>query len=114
MTPPTPLTSDTFDEFIRTYRVAVIHFWAEWNGVDVRMRGVLETLIPEDLRGQITFASFDIDLPAHEALCHQHNVRTVPFLAFYRDGALVRSVAGMRPPEVMIGYLQELVSDAEA
>lgn len=114
MTPPTPLTSDTFGEFIRTQRLAVIHFWAAWNGVDHMMRGLLETRLPEGLQGQITFASFDIDVPAHEAICHRHNVLNVPFLAFYRDGVLVRSVTGMRPSEVIIGYLQELVSDAAA
>jgi len=105
----TPLTSDTFSEFVGTHRFVVIHFWAAWNGVDHLMQRLLESQIQGELREAVTFASFDIDPPTHHELCRQHNVLNVPFLAFYRDGWLVRSVTGMRTPEVITEYLRELV-----
>ena len=115
MTPQqTPLTSDTFSEFLRTHRFVVIHFWAAWNGVDHLMQRLLESQIPEDLRESVMFTRFDIDPPAHQELCRQHNVLNVPFLAFYRDGSLVRSVTGMRTPAVITEHLRELVYGAVA
>ena len=110
MTPQqTPLTSDTFSEFVGRHRILVIHFWAAWNGIDRLMQRLLESQIPDDLRESVTFARFDIDPSAHLEICRQHNVLNVPFLAFYRDGSLVRSVTGMRTPEVITEYLRELV-----
>jgi thioredoxin-like negative regulator of GroEL len=110
MTPQqTPLTGDTFSEFVRAHRHVVIHFWAAWNGYDQMMQRLLESQIPEELRELVTFGRFDIDPPAHHELCRQHNVLNVPFLAIYRDGSLIRSVTGMRTPGVITEYLRELV-----
>jgi len=105
----TPLTSATFSEFVRTHRFVVIHFWAAWNGYDPLMERLLELQIVDDVRELVTLARFDIDPPAHHELCRQHNVLNVPFLAFYRDGSLIRSVTGMRTPEVITEYFRELV-----
>ena len=109
MPPQTPLTSDTFFEFVRTHRFVVIHFWAAWNGVDHLMRRLLESQIPVELCESVAFARFDVDPSVHHELCRQHNVLNVPLLAFYRDGSLVRSVMGMRTPEAIAEYLRELV-----
>ena len=105
----TALTSATFSEFVRAHRFVVIHFWAAWNGYDPVMQRLLESQIPDDVRELVTLARLDIDLPAHHELCRQHNFRNVPFLAFYRDGLLIRSVTGMRTPEVITDYFRELV-----
>ena len=110
----TQLTSETFSEFVRGHRFVVIHFWAAWNGYDYTMQKLLESKIPGELRERATFAQFDNDPPAHHEICRQHNVLNVPFLAFYRDGSLARSVTGMRKPEVIAEYLRELAYGSAA
>jgi hypothetical protein len=109
-----PLTNDTFSEFVREHRFVVIHFWASWNGSDHMMQRLLDSELPGEFRDVVTFASFDIDPRAHQVLCRQHNVLNVPFLAFYRDGALVRAVTGMRTPEVISEYVRELLYGSAA
>ena len=108
----TLLTHDSFYDFMHSHRFAVIHFWATWNGYDHIMRRLLESQITEDFREQVAFASLDIEPPAHQELCNQHNVLNVPFLAFYRDGSLRRTVTGMRTPDVITEYLRDLVYGA--
>ena len=103
------LTSDTSSEFVRTHRLVVIHFWAAWNAIDHLMQRLLESQIPGKSQESVTFARFDIDPPAHGEICLRHNLLNVPFLAFYRDGALIRTVTGMRAPEIITDYLRELV-----
>ena len=105
----TSLTSDTFAEFVRGHRFVVIHFWAAWNAVDDLMQRLLDSQISAELRDRVAFARFDIDPPAHHDLCRQLELSNVPFLAFYRDGSLIRTVTGMREPEVITEYLRELV-----
>jgi thioredoxin reductase (NADPH) len=106
----TPLTNETFADFVRTHRFVVIHFWAIWNAHDQVMRRLLDSEIPDDSRESVTFARFEIDPPAHHEICREHSVANIPFLAFYRDGSLVRNVTGLRPPEVIALYLRELVN----
>ncbi len=108
----TLLTSDTFSEFIHEHRFVVIHFWASWNGDDHMMQRLLDSQLPEELRELVTFASFEIDPPAHHELCMQHDVLNVPFLAFYRDGSLIRTVTGLRASEVIADHVKELVYGA--
>ena len=103
------LTSDRFSEFVSGHQFVLIHFWAAWNGYDPLMQRLLESQIPDRLRELVMFASFDVDPPEHHELCRRHDIRNVPFLEFYRDGSLIRSVTGMQTPEVIIEHLQELV-----
>ena len=110
--PQNAITHEVFDVFVQTHRFAVIHFWASWNGIDQLMTELLETEIPAELRQQLAVASFDIDPEAHHERCRQHDVKQVPFLAFYRDGSLVRTVSGMRKPEVIADYLKDLVGES--
>jgi thioredoxin reductase (NADPH) len=118
MPPPSPhqaaLTNDTFSEFVRDHRFAVIHFWGSWNGLDHMMQRLLDSQLPEEFRELVAFASFEVDPPAHHELCQQHNVVNVPFLEFYRDGSLIRTLTGLRAPEVITEHVTELVYGAAA
>lgn len=109
MPPSIALTAETFADFVRTHRFAVVHFHAAWNGTDLVMQRLLESQIPEELYALVAFARVDVDPPAHHPLCRRHDVRNVPFLALYRSGSLVRSVTGIPPPENIVGYLRDLV-----
>ena len=107
---PNPLTHETFLEFVTSCPFAVVHFWAPWNERDQLMSQLLASHVPEKLRRQIAFASFNIDLPAHLELTRQHKVHDVPLLAFYRNASLIGTTTGVRAPGIMRKYLRELVS----
>jgi len=106
----TELTSVSLSEFVRLNRFAVVHFWAAWNGYDAEMREILASQLPRDLSERVAFGTFDTSPPEHHEVCRQHGILSLPFLAFYRDGALFRSVAGRRPAEIVSNHLTELVA----
>ena len=118
MSAPTPqlteVTSTTFWEFVGKNRFVLVHFWAAWNGSDFVMRRLLESQLPVDVFVPISFAHLDVDKPENQELRRRHNVLNVPFLAFYRDGVLVRTVTGMRAPEIISEHLKELVHECAA
>jgi len=95
---------------VSAHRFAIIHFWAVWNGYDVKMKGLLQEHVPLDLRNRIAFGRLDVDPPEHCDLCRQHNLLNIPFLALYRDGVVVETLTGMREPEVVVQHLTRLVS----
>lgn len=104
----TALTAASFSQFVAANRFTVVHFWAVWNGYDIEMKRILTSEVPSELQSLISFATFDIDPPENHAICRHHDLLNVPFLAFYRDGSLVRTVTGLRKPHEIIGYLREL------
>jgi hypothetical protein len=106
----TVLTHTSFQEFVRSNQIVIIHFWAAWNIYDARMKDLLVSKIPPDLAEIVSLGMLDVDPQEHHDLCKEHRVLNLPFLAFYQNGSLARTVVGMREPEVIIAYLQELVA----
>jgi thioredoxin-like negative regulator of GroEL len=106
----TVLTDITFPEFVCLHRFALVHFWAPWNGYDLEMRKIIESQLRDDLSERVAFGSLEIDPAAHHEICRQHKLLNVPFLAFYRDGALVHTSTGLLTAEVLILRLRELVT----
>lgn len=93
--PMTPLTSESFDEFVRTHALVVVHFWAEWNGYDAEMKRFLETGLPDELGRSAAIAKVDMDASGNAELCVRHRIIQLPFVAFYRDAVLFESVTGL-------------------
>jgi hypothetical protein len=65
-----------------------------WNAYDRNLKRLLEQRVPEDLRNQIAFGTFDVDPAEHWEICRQHAVLNLPFLAFYRDGTCLETLTG--------------------
>jgi thioredoxin-like negative regulator of GroEL len=97
----TALTHESYAEFVRSHRLAVVHFWAVWNGYDAEMKTFLETEIPAAWRDIVAIGVLDTDRPEHQGLCRQLPIRNLPFLAFYRDGVLMATITGLRQQEVL-------------
>ena len=74
------------------------------------MKEVIESQLPFDLSDRIAFATFDIDQADHQEICLEHKIRNIPFLAFYRDGSLIRSNTGLLAPNTLIEYLRQLLN----
>jgi thioredoxin-like negative regulator of GroEL len=106
----TDLTHSSFWEFVRTHRFAVIHFWASWNGYDVKMRELLDQDVPPEFRSHIAFGALSIDPEEHWEISRQHKIVNLPFLAFYRDGTLIRTQTGMLRQDDLIEYLRQLTA----
>ena len=97
----TTLTDITFSDFVRENRLAIVHFWAVWNGYDAQMTQVLQRVIPAETRGAISVGTFNTDRPEDWAICRELKVLNLPFLAFYRDGSLIQTLVGFNEPHIM-------------
>ncbi len=93
----TPLTSDGFDAFVVSHKLVVVHFWARWNGYDAEMTRLLE----EEAPAQIQFGAVDTDQRENWELCTRLDIRNLPFLAFYREGALVATLTGVQKDKTL-------------
>ena len=101
----TELTPSNFEGFVKEHRLAVVHFWAVWNGYDTEMKKFL--LKHEPLLKGIAFATFDIDPPEYADFLRTHKLLNIPWIELYRDAVLLGS--GVRGPrDVFLSELQNL------
>ena len=101
------LTATSFREFIRANNSVLVHFWACWNSYDGEQRKIIEAEIPESIASRIAFASLNVDLPENHTICAELKILNLPFLAFYRDDALVHRRTGVLRGDQLLELLQE-------
>ena len=86
------LTTDTFIDTLQTSSVPVlVDFWAEWCGQSKMIAPTLEKL-SQEYAGKIKIVKLNVD--NYPDIAQQYNVRSIPNLMFFVDGAPVASVVG--------------------
>jgi len=110
--PSTPaVTAKTFANVLAEHSAVAIHFWAEWNGVDVPMDRSIRD-IKVRLKESIHFVSCDIDSPDNFALCNRCKVVNVPFLAVFVDGQQKGGIMGLLPAKKLVIELGNILYDS--
>ncbi len=95
------LTSQTFNDFIKSQKVVVVKFFATWCGPCKMYGPVLEEVSKEI--NDVAFGSVDID--QEEALASQYKVTTVPTTIVFVDGKPVNQFVGFKPKQQVIEFI---------
>jgi len=93
------LTEQNFDEaLIAAQGLAMIDFWAEWCGRCRAIAPVLEELA-EASEGRVTLMKVNVD--ENSGLAARYDIRSIPTILFFKEGALVERVVGAVPKTVL-------------
>ena len=82
------------EEVLDKEGVAVIDFWAEWCGPCRVIAPVIEELAKE-YEGKVKVGKLDVD--HNQATAMKFNVRSIPMIAFFKDGQHVDTIVGAVP-----------------
>ena len=100
---PVAVTDSTFQAEVEHHPgLVVVDFWAEWCGPCRVIAPVLEQLATE-YAGKLKVAKVDVDASQQTAM--RFNVRSIPTLVFFKNGARVDTVIGAMPKAHLVGKI---------
>jgi putative thioredoxin len=90
-----------------TVMPVVVDFWAPWCAPCLALTPLLEAAALARA-GEIVLAKVDVDLCP--ALWKRYEVRTVPAVKAFRNGEVVAEFVGVRPPDAVEAFFDDLVA----
>jgi thioredoxin 1 len=99
------VSDSNFDAAVVKSNVPVlVDFWAPWCGPCVAIGPVLESLAQE-YKGKLTIAKMNVDENANVPA--SLGVRSIPFLALYKNGKVVDSIVGAVPKTKLVDMIKK-------
>lgn len=90
------LSESSFKDFVKSNRIAVVDFWAEWCGPCKVMEPIIASLSNE-LAGSVAFGAVNVD--QHEQLALGQAIMSIPTMIVYSGGIEVDRIIGSRSAE---------------
>ena len=87
--------------------LAVVDFWAEWCGPCRMVEPVIDQLA-EEYGGRVKVAKVDVDTNQNTTV--KFNVRSIPTVLFFKNGALVDRIGGIAAKAVFVQKVEQHLS----
>jgi thioredoxin 1 len=101
------INDDSFENsVIKSTQPVLVDFWAPWCGPCVAIAPVLDA-IAEEYKGKVTIAKMNVDENAHVPATF--GVRSIPFMALFKNGQMVDSVVGAVPKGKLVDMIKKVL-----
>ena len=89
------VTTSNFDDVVlKSDKMVLVDFWAEWCQPCKALSPILEQ-IANEMDGKIVIAKLDVE--ADTDLAQKYQIRSLPSLLLFRDGNVIATSAGAQP-----------------
>lgn len=98
------LNETSYNDLIKSDKLTVIKFFGAWCGPCKILAPVLESIVPK--YPDVNFGEVDIDQERNIAI--SEGIRGVPAVIFYKNGAVVDRMVGVRPANEYVQKIDSL------
>jgi thioredoxin len=99
------LTGRNFDDIVvKSRKVVLVDFWAEWSGPSRRLAPTL-TALAVDYAGRVKIGKVNVDESPEVA--NKYHIRGIPMLLLFKGGVVVESVTGVVSKDKLRGILDK-------
>ena len=93
------ITDENFEsEVLKSNKITIVDFWAEWCGPCKQIAPALEELATENV-GTYKIGKLNID--ENQKYATDFGVRSIPTLLIFKDGQVVEQLVGSMPKAVL-------------
>ncbi len=85
------ITDATLEEVLKTDKLVVIDFWAEWCG-PCKMVGPIINQLADEYKDKAVIGKVDVD--NNDDATTKYGIRNIPTILFIKDGEIVDKVVG--------------------
>ncbi len=87
-------------------KLVLVDFWAEWCAPCRMVAPVVEE-ISEEYEGDLQVTKVNVD--QNQQVAVEYGVRSIPTLAFFKNGEMVERVVGFKPKEELKKMIDRLI-----
>ncbi|WP_294945935.1 thioredoxin [Sulfurivirga sp.] len=98
------LKTEEFEKFIQDHPMVILDFWAEWCGPCKMFAPIFEKVAEK--HPDVAFAKVNVE--EEQQLAAMFQVRSIPTVAFMREGIVVYAQPGMMPEEMLEEGIQQM------
>ena len=98
------VTDQDFDNIIKTHKLILIDFWAEWCGPCRRISPILDEISEE--RG-LWVGKLNID--ENPIKTAEYSVTSIPYMVLFKSGKPVKTITGAKPKHIMLKEISEWI-----
>jgi len=92
-------------EVLKSNQTVLVDFWAPWCG-PCQMMGPIIDQLSEEAKGEYKVGKVNVD--ENPQISQKYGIMSIPTLAIFKDGQLVKQLLGVQSKESLMDELKEL------
>lgn len=93
------ITDATFEEVLKSDKLVMVDFWAEWCG-PCRMVGPIVEELAVDYADKVVVGKVDVD--NNDEITSKFGIRNIPTILFFKNGEIVDKQVGAAQKSVLV------------